>query len=540
MSRARLAFVAALLAALIAAAWLVRREPTIERAIAASPAQPERVEHVPSTALATPVPTASVAVASSAREAASTASAARTTDTASERRGAVVYGFLKRAKGRTFLVDGAVVLYDRFAERQLANCADDGAYAFSGLAPGQYTLSSRSPRNGWAQAEVIVDENATDKRIDLQLALQPEVVVKVVDETGQPFSIGFGAKAVATAEQPPEWFEELSANTYASNECGSFRPSSPRPSELLGASESELGTLTLDCAPPVFVSLVTYQRPIATKRVEPGDTEVVFTLDRASPALRGGALKMRLVDAATRAAVDALSVVLDGCGIRMLKMEDGGYRAANLQPGWYRIQVTATGYEGLRRRVLVRPGSDEDLGDLALAHEQWISGVVVDDAGKGSAIDMHWDEYDPVTGPPPHVGAVNGQRSESDGSFKISRLSRGHYILRASWREDSPWAEWSKVVDTRAGPVENVRIELVRGAPLVVRPSDPANARSVRFTILDGSGGSVLSSRLWGPDPRKIMLAPGAYTIEVRAADHAEPKRIPISLSSQLVDLAIP
>jgi hypothetical protein len=304
----------------------------------------------------------------------------------------------------------------------------------------------------------------------------------------------------------------------------------------------ELGTLTLDKAPPVYVSLVTYQRVVATKHVDAGQSEVIFVLDHDSPALKTCSVRARFVDAETRAPVEVKSVQLDaGSGSRRLpKHDSNAYEAAGLAPGWYRIQAIAHGYEWLRRRVRLEPGADLDLGEIALEHEQWISGTIVDPDGKAAVMNFDWSEYDREKGPAPIMGTVYVIKSKDDGSFRVGGLSRGLYLLRTSSRESTPYAQWSKVIDTTCGPVENLRIQLARGVPLVLRASDPENWMSVRFKILDESGFVVRMSRLWTADPFKLLLAPGRYTLEVSVDGVAESKRIPITIATERIELAIP
>jgi hypothetical protein len=62
----------------------------------------------------------------------------------------------------------------------------------------------------------------------------------------------------------------------------------------------------------------------------------------------------------------------------------------------------------------------------------------------------------------------------------------------------------------------------------------------VQFKIVDETGLAVRSSKLWGDAPWPILLAPGRYTVEVRVGDVKEPKRIPITIASEPVELAVP
>jgi hypothetical protein len=544
MNRARLIIAAIALGSVVAAAWLVLREKNVEPAVSLAHGAAEEPRATPPIALA--VPSSPEHASVSIRDAPSPARAveqdAPATTAPREPPTHVLYGYVRPAQGRTAVVDGAVVLHDPLGERQIAHCGEDGAYSFSGLAPGRYSLSSRSPGNGSARVDVDVDASSTEKRVDLQLVMPPRVLVKATDREGKPFEahiVGLFMRltAIATEQPPAGWLDDFSGTADGPYGAARFEPSweanHNEPDEVLG-------TLSLEQPPPVYVSVVAYQRVLATKRIEPGVTEVTFVLDGNSPLIRPGSLRARFVDADTQVPIEEAQVTFEGMGGRRAAKEGDAYRATNLPPGLYEVQVFARGYERLDRRTRVTPGAEIDLGDVPLEHEQWISGTVVDAEGHGCEQQLCWDEYDRETGVARSLGTIYVVRSKSDGSFRIAKLSRRLYLVRTMSYGESSYADWSKLIDTSKGPVENVRVELVRGVPLVVRASDPEDWRSVRFKILDGSGSQVHAPQLWGTDPQKILLAPGVYTIEVRADEHAEAKRILVTIASEPVPLAIP
>jgi hypothetical protein len=223
-----------------------------------------------------------------------------------------------------------------------------------------------------------------------------------------------------------------------------------------------------------------------------------------------------------------------------MQKDGDAYRSSHLFPGLCRILVIAPGYESLRRGFRVQPGTETDLGDIELEHESWISGNIVDAEGNGVSAELRCDPYDPEKGPAPSMNSIYPEGTKGDGSFRIGRLSRGLYLVRPMNRGESAWAEWSKVIDTRSCPAEDVRIKLTRGVALIVHASDPQDWKSLRFKIIGAAGGTAKERRLWTFDPEKIMLAPGRYTVEVRTREGAEPKRIPVTITSQPLELAIP
>jgi hypothetical protein len=527
-----------LAAAVAITCWLALRRTSVEPIVVAetrstseaSPALPAALESPSAIAPAVEKPEDTRSKAESAQsEQPSTAPAAPSL---------VIYGYLLHDPQRSELFEGGVVLTDHLGVQQTAHCGADGAYSFSGLARGHYSLGSWSPRNGTVHAEVDLNGKIVETRVDLQLVLPYELTVKVVDRDGKVCALGFGSRVVATDEAPGEWLEDLGTNTVEHYGVGTFRGSEDQFARGSDASP-ELGILALDHTPPLFVSFVIYQHVVATQRVEAGTRDVVIVIDRNARALELGCLGFRLVDAQTRADVEAGSVHLDGPGMRMLKKAGDGYRIADLVPGWYRIQVFAKGYESLGKRFLVAPAVDTDLGDIALEREQWIRGTVTDSEGKGVSVALHWDEYDREKGAAPILDTYYAIKSQNDGTFRIGGLSRGLYLVCTHVR-DSDTPSVSQLVDTTCGPVEDVRIQIPRGVPLVLRSSDPEHWRAVRYKIVDDSNLVHGWSHLWNLEPYRITLAPGRYTLDVRANESADVKHIPFTLSNDPVELAIP
>jgi hypothetical protein len=542
MTRSRIALATLLLIA-IGAAWIALREKRVEPAVAAtqcsSRTSDDSVAPVVSTSVASAGDSQS-AVLDSEHESASHETVRfeppKTAPTAT-----LVYGYLRPAEGHT-LVDAAVVLIDRFGERQIVHCGADGAYSISGVSPGRYWLSSGSVRNGDAHLELALDGSTEEKRVDLQLVLPPQLVVRAIDRDGKPWSSGIagfrlGLKFVATEEPPGPWLEDLTSSAYDPYGVGKFYPNQEMQAEGTGDAQ---GILVLDREPPLYVSAVSYQRVVATKRIEPGQSEVQFVLDRDAPELRPGSLRMRFVDAETHAEVEANTLMLEGRGMMALKKQGNDYHAASLAPGWYRVRVAARGYEALGRRVRIDPGAETDLGDVALEHEQWISGTVLDPGGNPTTMELWWRAYDREKGPAPMMGHIVSVTSSTDGTFRIPGLSRGLYVVNTSSRESTPYAEWSKVVDTSSGPVENLRVELKRGVPLVLRSSDQESARPWRYKVTDSVGNTIKSGRLWSFGPLKDLLAPGICSLDVRPDERSEPKRIPLTIASDPIEIAIP
>lgn len=537
--KGRTPLVAFALVALIAAvlAWFAMRDTADSRASAA----PAATALIATPAPAEPAPPDEIASerdapAGAALESVEPAvSAGEPEPIATEATLITLYGFVRAAESGAAL-DGEVnvSVVDRLGTWQNTRASSDGAYSISGLVPGDYWIRAGSIRAGAANTRIALAVNESERRLDLQLVLAPQVLVKLIDRAGAPLA-KYETLAVATLEPPGEWFEEVFGSFNNPFGVGHFWQNGYASERL---PDGYLGKLILDVEPPLYVSIVHWQCVVATQRVERGQAEVEFVLDRELPALQSASVRVRFVDAADGTPLATGSVELDGNSMRMLRPEAGGFGATNIAPGWYELVAKFSGYEGVLRRVLIEPGIENDLGEVRLGREVWIAGVVTDATGAAVAADVDIRLFDEATAKPVRHFVGRGASTEADGSFKIPGLSRARYMLRLRQR-DSTWALTSRLVDARNGPVEDVRFELVPGVALVVRPSSDA-WRDVRFDVLDANEQLVTSSRLWFEAPQPLLLAPGSYTVVVRANELAEPRRIPVTIANEPVELPLP
>jgi hypothetical protein len=444
-----------------------------------------------------------------------------------------IEGFVLPAEGRTSLWERPWVnVYDSVAELTRVQAEGDGAYSIEGLSPGSHWVSAGSSSDGNARTVVELDASRSSIRLDLQLSLPPEILVRVVDQLGGPVE-NKALLAIATLDPPEEWFTGVRGSWSDHFGVGHLRASGHR--ERL--PPEYLGRIVLDHEPPVFVSIVRYHYVVATQSVAQGQTEVEFVVDPGAHALGDASLRLRAVDAGTREPIAGATVLFDGAGAsRRITLNDDGVMIRSCLPGWHRLGIMAKGYENGERVLRVEPGVVNDLGDVPLGSAQSISGVIVDEAGQGVAIPLRCDRIDPSS-KHEFLDIIRQYRTSADGAFRIGNLSRGTYRLHAN--RDEPWGLDSWIVDTRNGSVENLRLRLARGVPLVVHGSE-ATSSSVSFEIFNADGLSVLSSRLSSPAPRKILLAPGYYEIEVRTSETEEPARRPFTVGVDPVAMSLP
>lgn len=444
-------------------------------------------------------------------------------------------GFVRPAPGRdSFVTSPVVTATDHFGSQTRSDTKLDGAYAISGLSPGRIWVRAGSIDDGSACAVVDVVAAAIPVQLDLPLVLPIEVMVNVRDHAGNPVRLGglFELGAIATREAPGEWIEldrddpDRSLGQFLGRNARDADPASPC-----------IGSLRFEGEPPPFVSLVRFQRVIATQRIASGDRVVEFVVDPLCKAMQPCSMRLRLVDEQTKSPIVGAMVHFNSVGGAFgTSVQDGVFAMSSCPPGWATLRVACKGYESGERRFHVEPGSENDFGDVELGPGQWIAGKVLDESGLGVATDLRYDLLDPVTRDVRDTGTVFISKSGADGAFRVGGMSRGRYRICVMGQNQS-WGACAATIDTSDGPVEQVILKVVRGTPLILRTQEP---RGVRFKVLDRSGSIVLSNRLRSQDPTKFLLAPGSYDIEVASSGAGSKRSFPLAIGTEPVLFDVP
>lgn len=270
------------------------------------------------------------------------------------------------------------------------------------------------------------------------------------------------------------------------------------------------GVLELREPPPVYVSAVLRHVVLATEFVPEPVEEVTLIVPVRSVRARLARLRLRVCDASSGAPVVKATAELNdrqsgGGGVPV--GEDGGVVFEDQRPGFLELVVRAADYELLHQWVRLEPGGDHDLGDVPLHPATSISGVVVGPDGRPLECRLGLADLDRRTIPAP-LDYGWGAQSDSDGSFRVSNLGRGRYLIYPNGGE---WARVPTVVDTIGGSVEGVRIALI-GGTLLRLSLDPTIQGSV-LTVADARGIPVGAWTLSGTRSEvSLRLAPGTYS----------------------------
>lgn len=442
-----------------------------------------------------------------------------------------VHGFVLPIAGETSIGRNVRVSWtDRAGTVRWTDVAEDGSYSAGGLRAGTYWFRASAHLGGIASAEV---ELAGERRLDLRLRPRPEVRVRLVDPSGAPIDALPRCIAIATAEPPGRWIDEVRGsanNTFGVGRFhGAWEPFETLPTDYLGRIE-------LDAEPPLHVSLVAYQYVIATQTVEPGQREVSFVLERAAAAPKGR-LRVRFVDAVTREPLKKGGIRVDGRAHMTSGVNPEAPYESSLEPGSYVVHLHAKDYGDPAIAVRIEPDVDTDLGEVLVEGALSISGRVLDEKGEPAAHDVIYDVCDESGRARRWTGGVLAVRAGRDGAFRIPGLGAGRYRLTVL--PDGRSSRARRFVELRGGPVEDVELRLETTTPLLVHVTGDAWSVA-RLRIVDAAGEERYEARVERPEPYPIPLVRGRYTVEYRASPAADPVVVPIDVGDVALALTLP
>jgi hypothetical protein len=428
--------------------------------------------------------------------------------------------------------------------------APSSTFSVAGLRPGSLTIRADQP--GYRPYRHVLQLDAVRPVVRHDLVLEPAVVLLVKGFTpqGEPLvdavlrelggNMSWHAprlSAIATREPPAGDLPPISHRAYDRWEIGyysdrldgSWNGTDGLPSDVMGKLE-------LDEPLPAFVSLVFRHVLVATQLVEPGAQEVLFTvpLERLHALL--GAVRVRVVDAATRQPPDGVTASLSDSqtgGGGDAPGPDGNFTWEGQKPGLLELEVRAPGHETWDQEVLVPAGGLADLGTIELSPETTITGFVVDEAGAPVAVSLRALRDDLGAGL--GMGARRYAKSDAEGRFEIGELGRHRYQVSVS-SED--WALASVPVDARLGDVDGVHLVLRRGALLRLQTDWPAG-EAYDLHVAAGDGSTLARSTGWRGDWAWTRRVPPGDYVATLSRDGRELRRVPFTVGAEDVVIRV-
>jgi hypothetical protein len=447
-----------------------------------------------------------------------------------------LYGFVRAGNGDEALVPSVdIILTDQLGTVQRTSPDAKCRYSFTGLSPGRHWIVCGAGEWGRIQRIIELDASPRDRRLDLQLEFGFELTVEVVDPANQSLP-KLPLAALVTIEAPGELLDAEADTVLRNSPFATWKP------ELHGPDSEPavvLGTLSVKHPLPLYVSLLHRDRVIATQKVAAGATSVRFVIDPDDRRLQPGSFRLRLVDAESRQPLPRVdATVMVSFDTHRDKTSDEGTLSGPIGSGWLSLTVRHPGYERSEFSARLEPGVMNDLGDVPLAKERFVAGIFVDEHGSGVRGMLETFVLDSKLPESSFRPRISTQNSE-DGTFRIGGLSQRRYLLILHTNVAQRSQSCAFGVDLREGSLENLRLELGPTTPLTVRPSNDEWPQ-VAFDIIDERGFPVVSSRLFGPEPRAIQLMRGRYEVEVRVGGAVVGARRILNVANDPITLALP
>ncbi len=425
---------------------------------------------------------------------------------------------LDRARLRAFPARGEKLL--------TVHTDESGKYRIGPLAPGSRRLHVDGADCYRGGAVLALDGRSSLVRQDFQLRRVQKIAVMVVTSRGEPTvrAIGKGRpepvylvlRPVATREDPGA-ASPVDSRHSSEPDLGRFRPHIGAYQSNL--SEKLLGTLTLREPGATWLSLMVGPHLLRKRPIDPSVREVTFVIDPGELVCE---VSGRLVAAESGFPL-AGRVWLSESGSRdnwsLEIAEDGFLRFEAASPAARWLIAAVPGRVGVRLPLTLVPGEPYECGSIQVHEPITLSGRVTAPGGRPRSLALRWGLTQPTTG---NVvwDPRNGTKSKADGSFVISGLVPGDYVIasprcrgnfdrRKQYRVAGPLR-----VDATLGSVEGIEISALPTTIVVLIVSGIEAKQSVDIEVLDVSGfvvaASVVTRKYWR---RVLQLLPGAHEL---------------------------
>lgn len=452
---------------------------------------------------------------------------------------AVLYGTIRRADATA--IESGFCWLQRDGKQSGTARLDRGAFAFSGLQPGVFRLTSRIPDELELDREVVVQAPAT--RLDIELLPRWLLRVDAVTADGAPLGEALQKQKRGT------WFRTLRALAFqaplagdlqgssAEREAGlgPFRANDPMMRERTAAAplpKQTIGVLTLPSDQQAHVALLLGGTLLAQQPASPGQEAITFVVGCDAVFGKLGTVRLRWVDTNGAPVAGAPVIVSSGSGSsrapNQVTDEDGRYTASDLLPGRVGFGVYRQGLITPPLRIELAPGANLDLGDITMQKAVEVELSFENFGGEGG-VQIFW-----LDAPPNSIWQpTDNYRPAQTARLQKTPLFPGRYALIARSKSGVAVTE----IDTRSLAPGPMRFDLVPGAPLQI--DNRIGTGLARLEIATARGLPVHQSELGSRRSFTLQLPPGDYVATVRERT-GEPKRHAFHLPSAGTVLAVP
>jgi RNA polymerase sigma factor (sigma-70 family) len=396
-----------------------------------------------------------------------------------------------------------------------ARLSDEESYEVAIPERGRISYTTHFDTCREQKGEIFLEPWEVERPLDLVLEPRRLLAIIVTSPDGSPFEealaperLSCDLSAIATEEVPSTSLPLTEENTLQRFGAGSF---TGRRDAWRDRTDGYIGDLALDREGPLFVSVILRQVVLATLRVPAGAAEARFVVSTEEVRAALVSFRLRVVDAETQSAIRSAFVGIENSNVRGSSHpaeEDGVYMEKDLSPGWWLLFVAAKGYERSRRWVRFAPGEMRDLGNWALRRAVPISGCFFDPSNRPVGVGFRTREIVPESLEDPWESI--SPFSVPEGKFEVfPPVGPGRYVIQPYSQE---WTRNPIEVDTRNGPVENLRIDLRPGTPVSLR-AELESSEALLVHVRTFEGLPVVSRHFRGQDSERIRLDPGTYTL---------------------------
>jgi hypothetical protein len=436
-----------------------------------------------------------------------------------------LFGSIRRADGDELVARGVSVrLLDERADDRPTRVRDDLVYSYTGLRPGRVWLSVEA--SGCCRRNIAIDlaESEPERRVDVELAAQTRIDVRMVTATGEPIA---SASSIAIDESNVpvtalDFYATLAPIddlVRATRDLGPFilgttfvprgspsrfqqgysqfdedprRHAFPRKtsSERNDVREGCVAYVETDRPLPLWVSVLDGSTVLSSQLVPTGATEVTFAIRPGSDMARSCRVRVTIINETTRAPVAGATVWLGNPPPGRMRVEgptltdaNGNFEFGSVRVGWNELNVAMTGFEPLMQRVELTDCPTHNIGLISLREAVSIAGRMVDESNHAIVASVEAVPFGPFDEARRSPEAISAN-SSGPGFFQFTTVGRGRNVVSVRCVN---WISRPVIVDTTAGPVKDLVLRCV--GPSKVAIFVPATAPSDTVLRLETDDG---------------------------------------------------
>jgi hypothetical protein len=475
------------------------------------------------------------------------------------------------------IASGVLELRDSKGAARTIDIKQSTSVRVTGLAPSIYVARVRAP--DFEHREQFLDLTKLDEAtrhgsdepvFEKTLVCWPPQWVAVIVECtdGRPLAslardldtepkrLFVGAFQVHTQLDPPRMPTNGSSADAGEMQRGEsalarFRP--PPDYKSFEIARSCVGSLELLHAPPMWVELELFSKPVGWESLQVGAREIVFRIDRSALDERFAGVKARIVDPKDHAPVAQALVTLraDSSALRRSDQTKVPTDAAgrvvleHIVPGRYEFQVVR-GESQHQQMIDLAVGEQRDLGDIVLGEARGVDVLVMYEDGRPMMAHLELGPYRKLARSGEIYPAMMRHGAGPDGKGRLPMPSEVAIIRAAieDGRSNGPKSSQevhgirsqNVVLDPSAPPSGPIKLVLRQPVNVKIVTKRPDN---VRIEILDELDVVVARSVNETDKELKADVVPGRYRARTVTADGSAGLDVPFTADDKAPEISV-